>query len=364
MKHDEIYDELLREIVQGRWKEGEKLPTERDLSESYGVSRPTIGRVLNRLRAAGYVQRSVGAGTFLTKPQDKDASSSKTFGLFVPGLGRGEIFEPICARIAELSHAFNFSLTWGSIPLDQDENHEELLRMTAQRFIDNGIDGVFYQPVEREPGLVNKNLKIVSMFENAKIPIVLLDSDFVTYPERSRHDLVGIDNVQAALVLCNHFLEIKRDRVDFLWQPNTAGTFALRLIGYREALGRAGIEPSRKFEHEGDPRDRAFVKNLIEDGARDIVCVNDETAVLLMKSLDDLGFAVPSDVRIAGFDDLKFARLARVALTTMHQPCHAIGELALSAMLERVSNPALPARTITVPATLQVRESSRIPAGK
>ncbi len=158
MKHDEIYDELLREIVQGRWKEGEKLPTERDLSERYGVSRPTIGRVLNRLRTGGYVQRSVGAGTFLTKPQEKGAASSKTFGLFVPGLGRGEIFEPICARIAELSHAFNFSLTWGSIPLDQDENHEELLRMTAQRFIDNGIDGVFYQPVEREPGLVNFGL--------------------------------------------------------------------------------------------------------------------------------------------------------------------------------------------------------------
>jgi DNA-binding LacI/PurR family transcriptional regulator len=137
----------------------------------------------------------------------------------------------------------------------------------------------------------------------------------------------------------------------------------LRLIGYRECLYRAGINPRMDLEHEGDPRDTAFVKGLIRDGARDIICVNDETAVLLMKTVETLGLTVPNDVRIAGFDDLKFAHLAHVPLTTMHQPCRAIGELALSAMLERVANPDLPPRTISASATLCIRESTTVPAG-
>jgi len=96
----------------------------------------------------------------------------------------------------------------------------------------------------------------------------------------------------------------------------------------------------------------------VEGGARNIICVNDETAVLLIRTLESLGFDVPGDLRIAGFDDLKYARLAHVPLTTMHQPCREIGELALSAMISRVENPSLPPRTITAMATLIAREST------
>jgi DNA-binding LacI/PurR family transcriptional regulator len=358
MRSKDIYAEILSQVEQGLWKPGDKLPTERELSERYGVSRPTVSRVLNQLRNLGIIDRVVGSGTYLTSPSGKRKAANKTFGLFVPGLGRGEIFEPICTRIAELSHEYDFSLIWGSIPSDKDETTEDRLYQTAQRFIDGGLDGVFLQPVEREKGLSNKNLRIASLFENAGVPLVLLDSDYLPYPERSGHDLVGIDNIQAGLVLCNHFLEHVPRRVDFLWRPNTAGTYALRLIGHREALQRAGIEPSRSFEHQGNPHDLDFVSAMVKGGAHDIICVNDETAVTLIISLETLGYRVPEDVRVAGFDDLKYARLAHVPLTTMHQPCREIGEVALSAMLSRVANPALPPRNLTISAELKVRKSS------
>ena len=359
MRHEDIFVELQRQLALAVWQPGDKLPTERELAEQFGASRPTISKVLSRLRDLGLIRRVVGAGTFATGPAQVPAASVKTLGLFIPGLGNCEIFEPICARIAELSHEFNFDLTWGSVPTGLgDADHDAHLRQTAQRFIDNGVDGVFFQPVELEPGSVNKNLRIASMFEQAQIPLVLLDSDFLAYPERSGHDLVGIDNVQAAWVLCSHFLERGARRVDFAWLPNTADTYSLRLVGYREALLRAGIEPRREYEHEGDPRDLAFVQGLYQGGARDLICVNDETAALFMRSLDQLGIRVPADVRIAGFDDMKYARLAHVPLTTMRQPCRALGEVALRTMIERIANPALPPRMVGVPATLCVREST------
>jgi DNA-binding LacI/PurR family transcriptional regulator len=360
MRSNDILTDLLSQLEQGVWKTGDKLPAERELSERYKVSRPTVSRVLSQLRDMGLIERAVGSGTYVTGAGAKRKDAHRTFGLFVPGLGRGEIFEPICNRIAELSQENDFSLIWGSIPSERDAGTEERLYQTAQSFIDRGMDGIFLQPVEREKGLSNKNLRIASMFEEAGIPMVLLDSDYLLYPERSGHDLVGIDNIQAGLVLCGHFLEKHPRRVDFLWRPNTAGTYALRLIGYREALERAGIEPKREYEHQGDPRDPDFVSALVKAGARDIICVNDETAVTLILSLVNLGLRVPEDVRVAGFDDLKFAQLAQVPLTTMHQPCREIGEVALSAMLSRLANPGLPPRNLTVVADLQVRRSTSV----
>lgn len=363
MKADDIYADILRQLAEGVWGAGDRLPTERALAERYGVSRPTISRVLNRLRDAGQLKRVVGAGSFLTDPAavgEEAASARRTLGLFVPGLGKGEIFEPICARIAEISHQYDVTLIWGSLPGNETPDYEERLRQAAQRFIDSGVQGVFFQPLERERGAAQRNRALAAMFEQAAIPLLLLDGDYQPYPQRSAHDLVGIDNVAAAYALCEHFMVQGATRVDFVWQANTASTLLQRLIGYREALFRHAIAPRREFEHEGDPSDPGFVQRLLDGGASNVICANDETAALLMRCLEALGVDVPGRVRIAGFDDVKYASLARVPLTTMRQPCRELGDIALKTMLERIANPWLAPRTVATPATLCVRASSLI----
>jgi DNA-binding LacI/PurR family transcriptional regulator len=361
MKTDEIYADIAKQLSKGVWKEGEQLPTERVLADQYGVSRPTISRVLNRLRDEGQLRRVVGSGSYLTKPEQPIMTPHKKLGLFVPGLGKGEIFEPICARIAELSHEYDFNLIWGSVPAEQSEDLPDKLLQTARRFVELDLDGIFFQPIEREAGAENKNMQIVSLLDRASIPVVLLDSDYLAFPEQSGHDLVGIDNSAAAYRLCQHFLRQGATRVDFLWQPNTAGTYLLRLMGYREALYKAGIKPDQGCESEGSPSDIDFVRDMVDRGARNIICANDETAALLMRSLEVLDLKVPEDIRIAGFDDVKYAHLARVPLTTMRQPCRKLGELALNTLIGRIENPSLPARSILIEAQLCERESSKVP---
>lgn len=364
MKIVEIYADIVKQLSKGVWKEGDQLPTERALAEQYGVSRPTISRVLNRLRDEGQLRRVVGSGSYLTKPEQPAKTPHKKLGLFVPGLGKGEIFEPICTRIAELSHEYDFNLIWGSVPAEPSEDLADKLLQTARRFVELDLDGIFFQPIEREAGAENKNVQIVSLLDRESIPIVLLDGDYLAYPERSGHDIVGIDNTTAAYRLCEHFLKQGASRVDFLWQPNTAGTYLLRLMGYREALYKAGIKPDQAYEREGSPSDIDFVRDMIDKGARNIICVNDETAALLMRSLEVLDLKVPEDIRIAGFDDVKYAHLARVPLTTMRQPCRELGELALNTLIERIETPSLPARSILIEARLCERESSRVPEGE
>jgi DNA-binding LacI/PurR family transcriptional regulator len=76
-----------------------------------------------------------------------------------------------------------------------------------------------------------------------------------------------------------------------------------------------------------------------------------------MQTLLSLGRRVPEDVRIVGIDDVKYASLLSVPLTTIHQNCGAIGVIAMATMLERLEHPELPNREISLPVRLVVRRS-------
>jgi GntR family transcriptional regulator, transcriptional repressor for pyruvate dehydrogenase complex len=56
-------------IAEGRWKPGERLPTEQALAAAYGVSRNVVREAVSRLRADGIVQSRQGVGAFVTRSQ-------------------------------------------------------------------------------------------------------------------------------------------------------------------------------------------------------------------------------------------------------------------------------------------------------
>jgi GntR family transcriptional regulator of arabinose operon len=216
---------------------------------------------------------------------------------------------------------------------------------------------VFFAPLELTEDMDRVNRSVIAAMEAAGIPIVLLDRDIVAFPQRSRFDLVGIDNRRAGFLISNHLIDLGCRRIDFLSRPDSAPTVMLRIAGYREALLNSGISPDPKWIHTGDPSDEKFVQKIVGDGATAIICANDLTAANLMRTLDALGCPVPQKIRVAGFDDVRYAELLRPSLTTIHQPCVDIGTIAMQVMLERIENPAFPPRDILVQPTLIVRQS-------
>jgi len=77
-----------------------------------------------------------------------------------------------------------------------------------------------------------------------------------------------------------------------------------------------------------------------------------------MQTLAGANFRVPRDVRIAGFDDVRYASLLSVPLTTMHQPCRELGRTAVATLLARIADPSLPPRQILLKAELITRAST------
>jgi DNA-binding LacI/PurR family transcriptional regulator len=76
-----------------------------------------------------------------------------------------------------------------------------------------------------------------------------------------------------------------------------------------------------------------------------------------MRTLADLRIPVPEQVRLVAFDDVKYASLVSVPLTTIHQPCAQLGAAAIQAMIQRIESPKMLARDILVDFRLVVRES-------
>jgi GntR family transcriptional regulator of arabinose operon len=88
-----------------------------------------------------------------------------------------------------------------------------------------------------------------------------------------------------------------------------------------------------------------------------IVCANDITAARIMQGLAALGIRVPDEIRIVGIDDVKYASLLPVPLTTQHQNCDDIGAMAIATMLQRLEKPDLPTRDILLQTKTILRRS-------
>ncbi|NKJ46626.1 GntR family transcriptional regulator [Burkholderia sp. SG-MS1] len=69
---DKIYGDILNRILEGQYKEGERLPTEHALAERFATSRPTVPEALARLRADGIIMTRHGSGTTVARRPDPD----------------------------------------------------------------------------------------------------------------------------------------------------------------------------------------------------------------------------------------------------------------------------------------------------
>jgi DNA-binding LacI/PurR family transcriptional regulator len=359
-KYRLIFDRLRDEILSGKYPPGGRLPSENNLVRRFGVSRMTIVKAIKELQLLGFVSRRAGSGTYVTP---KVTEPSRLFGLLIPELGRTEIFEPICQGMTGFPLAGNHSLLWGS-SASRDRPKEDLAVELCEQYISQRVSGVFFAPLELLPSKDEVNQRITTALNLAHIPVVLLDRDYVLYPARSQFDLVGIDNRRAAFGAVEHLIKVGARKVAFLGKRLSAPTVDARIAGYREALLAHKFRSDENFVLRCDPEDEQQIRQFYDKVRPDaFLCANDHTAANLMHSLIRLGISIPGEVRVVGIDDVKYASLLPIPLTTQHQPCSDIGRIAMSAMLDRLAYPDLPARDISLSCTLVVRKSCGANAG-
>lgn len=357
-KHRLISRDLLAEIAAGKYAPSGRLPSEAQLVERFGVSRPTVARALRDLQERGLVERRVGSGSFARNPAAPEVAA-RQLGLLIPGLGTTEVFEAICGELAGLARVAGYGLLWGGDrPRSPGDISIEAAEALCEQFITNRVAGVFFAPFEHTARRQEVNIHLAERLRQAGIAVILLDRDLGPFPARSGFDLVGVDNFAGGYLLADHLLKLGCRDLAFVVRPHSAPTVNARVAGVREAMLDRGLAVPPRFVRVGDPEDSAFARGFLEGSRADaILCANDDLAALLLRALDRLGARAPRDVRVVGFDDVRYAALLSVPLTTMHQPCRELAVVALDAMLARIADPTLPPRSLTLAPRLVVRES-------
>jgi len=356
-KYRSIFDALKQQIESNHYSHGKRLPSETELGKRFGVSRPTASRALRDLQNLGIIERRAGSGSYLRPSIAAPPKAPKaTFGLLVPGLGNTEILDPICNEITRFSQSLGSTVLWGDTVVSVSTG-EDVLALCRQ-YIERKVDGVFFAPVEAIPDREAVNRTICSMLAEASVAIVLLDRDVLEFPQRSQHDLVGIDNFAAGYVLTEHLLAHGNRDFRFLARPNYPATTDLRLAGCREAINRAGLPQTQPLAWFGESTDPDFIREMLSPTMpHAVLCSNDQTAAKLIRTLSNMGVSLPRDLRVVGFDDVRYATLLTVPLTTVHQPYRAIGQAAVRAMQKRIHHPDRVAQQVYLPFHLVVRES-------
>jgi LacI family transcriptional regulator len=369
VKHQLIYDKLCNDIIKGIYKPGEKLPTENELAEMFGTSRPTIGRAMRDLQQKGLITRRQGQGTFVkqsTKP------SNRTLGLLIHWQIRpaqttnSTIFSIMVPELLKHASHYGYSLLLNDIPVENDSDYAEQAQAICKRLLASHVAGVFFTPLElTKNNVLNEN--IAEQLNRAGIALVLLDRDLTDSCHRSRFDIVGINNEQSSLILTHHLIELGCKKIDFVCGTVKTAAINDRYYGYRQALEENQIQPEKQRLHQFDSRllvsqsacpERKMLLDLVKSGKTEaFVCVNDTTAADLITFFHSEGIKIPQDVRIAGFDDLTINQNLPVSLTTIRQNPAALAYEAIRTMDDRINKPDMPARTITVKTELIIRES-------
>lgn len=355
-KYREVFEHVYQGILRGRYRPGSRIPTEMELATRFEASRMTVSRALRDLQNQGFLLRRHGAGTFVQDPQRQNSGTVGLMFPVFPGFHTG-VFDSFTVELTRQIQVAGYGLFLGH-PLYGGVNavleHPE---KACEPYLARSLSCVFFTPVELPPEQMVANLRIVEVFERERIPVVLVDRDICSFPARSRHDLIGVDNFGAAFMLAQHLLKLGHRRIHFVGTSTVASTVSARIMGYQAALIQHGIMPDANWVHRGDPGQLEFARELDPKSADAFLCSNDHVAAILMRHFANLSVRVPEDVAVVGFDDTPFAPLLAPPLTTVRQPAVDLATAAMHAMVERLTDRSIPPREIRLPCELVIRES-------
>lgn len=243
--YEKIFDEVKQLIVNKSYGQGERVPSEKELAETYNVSRITSKKALEMLAAEHLIVRKPGRGSFVADPAvdyiDSVMSPETTSdGTVFNAFNHEE--KTIGLIITDFGNSYGTGLIYGMEQASRDNDCFLVLRRTfgvpeneeqsIQKLLSLGVDGLIVFPAQGE--FFNAEiLKLVI----GRFPLVLVDRHLKGVAAAS----IGTDNIKAALKGTEYLFDLGHTHISFL-SPPPADTTALeeRVEGFIQAHAERG----------------------------------------------------------------------------------------------------------------------------
>jgi LacI family transcriptional regulator len=362
-KYLHISNQLASRIQTGEWRDG-RIPTVREIAETYGVSSFTASRALGLLQKRGLVVTKERSGCYARTPT---AESQEKWALVLrvtPGpwqqVSEAAVlvgFERVNAEEGNpfLSVPFRFDGTGG------DEQVKQAAKSVAS--IASGL--VFFPSRISEEACRQDELFLTSCRE-AGLSVVLMDRNLRGSDRPLLYDLVASDHFEGGRICTRHLLDLGRRTIACV-VASPVSSHADREAGYLLAIHSArandpmigepivlsspsGSLPGEEFSWLAD---QVMARKV--DG---VICYQDYTAVGLILELFRRGVRVPHDIAVVGCDDLPIGSMFSLGVTTYAYPSTEIARWALRQLKNRVADPSEPPVKILMPGKLIIRNST------
>lgn len=197
----------------------------------------------------------------------------------------------------------------------------------------------------------------------ARLPLVML----ARHDNSSAYDTVSGDDAAGTRLMMEHLLTLGHERIAHLTRfedftrPEAATPHSVRLQTYLECMKEAGAEARVIRAHPSELDACRATHELFDNPDRPtaIFASTDDQALGALRAVMERDLK-PSDVSVAGYDDIRMSSHPGISLTTVAQAVQEQGSLAVSMILERIMGRTQARHETTAP-KLQIRRSTAPP---
>ena len=352
----QLKDLILEQIRTGKLAPGDKVPSERELTLLYGVSRATARNTILGLANDGLVTRTVGSGTYVAADARLDGATASETGTIGFLVGRQhvpvrsiqddfyyyKVMEGIQGALRESRRHLLFSY------LDDDdrENREIVTGLEGK------VDGVLLAEASSN--------SLVGEIHERGLPCVLINPSVDDIDQR--FDSLSVNNRSGAHKAIAYLIGLGHRRIGCLRGPTASLAAQDRFDGYLRALAENGIPfddtlvvPLDGWTSQvGSEGIRVLMDKA--PGITAVFCASDTLALGAMAGVKGVR-KVPEELSVIGFDDISLSSHSAPPLTTVHSPTFDLGKQAGKQLLNRIRNRGLLVTRVLLSPELKVRES-------
>lgn len=314
-----------------------------EVAKAAGVSASTVSNVLNgrdaRMRPETKARVLAAIDKLDYTPnaaaQQLKSGQIKTIGLICPSVAN-PFWGAVAHYVERAAVKRNYKVLIGNAERDvAAEAHY------AEMLLGSGVRGVILSSApmsfEHLRSLVDKGLLVGSFDRRSEGADELVSCS------------VSVDQELGGRLATQHLIGLGHRRIAFLSGPIKTTSRLGRLAGMKTALARAGVafDPDLVWQGggvagfgdtEGLELGRNGIRELLsrDDPPTAAIAVNDMYALGAYAGARDLGYSIPGDLSVVGFDDIVVSEVVQPPLTTVRQPVSAMASKIVATLIDQI----------------------------
>jgi LacI family transcriptional regulator len=326
--------------------------TVKDVARRAGVSTATVSHVINETR---FVSEELRAKVYQAmealdyRPNAIARSlrrkETQNIGMIIP-----DVAYPFLAEVARGLEDRGFALGYSAILCESNSDLEReatcIDLLQAKR-----VDGIVFIAAGESSSHVR------TLVERG-VPVVVCDRELPGVEV----DTVIADNVGSGRQATEHLIRLGHRRIGCIAGPRELCISNRREDGYKRALKEHGIPVDKDLIVRGDFRCRGGYEAMRELLAFDerptaVFACNDLMAMGAICAASKRRLRIPEDIAIVGCDDIALAAFTNPSLTTVAQPKHEMGAVAVDMLVGRIADRSESPTKRVLPTELVIRDS-------